>query len=99
VAEEQTPETPRPAFSAPLWAAARQGAKELAQVLPAFPDSVRPVEEPGTLGNPTQAMVTQEIGTFQGYQQDAGYQQMLDGYADPKSVHGKEPEKGIGTEM
>ena len=100
MAEEQKPETPRPAFSAPLWAAGRQGLKELAQVLPAFPDSMRPVEEPGTLGNPTQAMVTQEIGTFQGYD-PKGYQQMLDGYADPGSVHGKElgKEKGVGMEM
>jgi hypothetical protein len=57
----------RPSFSAPLYAALRQGAKEIAQALPAFPDSVHPVEEPGTLGNPTQAMVTQEIGTVQGY--------------------------------
>lgn len=37
------------------WAAAavRQGAKEIAQVLPAFPDSVKVVEEAGTPGNPT----------------------------------------------
>lgn len=65
----------RPSFSAPLYAALRQGAKELAQALPAFPDSVRPIEEPGTLGNPTQAMITEEIGTFH------GYDSMLDGYA------------------
>jgi hypothetical protein len=38
----------------------RQGAKELAQVLPAFPDSVKPVEELGTLGNPTQLEVNEE---------------------------------------
>ncbi len=31
----------------------RAGAKELAQVLPAFPDSVKPVEEPGLPGNLT----------------------------------------------
>jgi hypothetical protein len=30
----------------------RSGLKELAQILPAFPDSVRPVEEPGLAGNP-----------------------------------------------
>lgn len=51
----------RPSFSAPLWAAVRQGGKEFAQILPAFPESVRVVEEPGTLGNPTQYMVTEEI--------------------------------------
>jgi hypothetical protein len=64
-------ESNRPAFSAPLYAGVRQGAKELAQILPAFPDSVRPVEEPATLGNPTSAIVTQEIGTFRGYGKDA----------------------------
>ena len=69
-------ENTRPAFSAPLYAAIRQGAKEIGQILPAFPESVRPVEEAGTLGNPTQAMVTQEIGTVHGY--DA----MLDRYAE-----------------
>jgi hypothetical protein len=31
----------------------RQGLKELAQIVPAFPESVRVVEEPGALGNPT----------------------------------------------
>jgi hypothetical protein len=30
----------------------RAGLKELAQILPAFPDSVKPVEEPGLFGNP-----------------------------------------------
>ena len=64
-----------PSFSAPLWAAARQGAKELSQCLPAFPDSIRPVEEPGTLGNPTPQMITEQIGTLD------GYNQMLDSYA------------------
>jgi hypothetical protein len=57
----------RPAGSAALWASWRQGLKELAQVLPAFPDGVRPVEEPGQMGNPTQAMVTQQVGTVEGY--------------------------------
>ena len=64
-------ESNRPAFSAPLYASVRQGSKEFAQILQAFPDSVRPVEEPGTLGNPTSAMITDEIGTFRGYGRDA----------------------------
>ena len=39
---------------APIHALVRQGARELSQVLPAFPDSnIRPVEEPGQIGNPT----------------------------------------------
>jgi hypothetical protein len=78
----------RPSFSAPLYAALRQGAKELAQALPAFPESVRPVEESGTLGNPTQAMVTQEIGTVQ------GYNSMLDTYA-ARGAERDEPDRGM----
>ena len=31
----------------------RAGFKESAQILPAFPDSIRPVEEPGLVGNLT----------------------------------------------
>ena len=79
-------DTDRPAFSAPLYAALRQGAKELAQALPALPDSIRPVEEPGTLGNPTAQMVTQEIGTVH------GYDRMLDTYAERGGKH-SEPER------
>jgi uncharacterized protein YgbK (DUF1537 family) len=67
--------TSRPAFTAPLYAALRQGSKEFAQVLPAFPDSVRTVEEAGTLGNPTPQMVTEQMGTLH------GYDRMLDAYA------------------
>lgn len=40
----------------------RQGPKEIAQVLPAFPDSVRVVEEPGLAGNPTPQEVVKEKG-------------------------------------
>jgi hypothetical protein len=79
-------ESNRPSFSAPLYAALRQGAKELAQVLPAFPESVHPVEEPGTIGNPTPQMVTQEIGTVH------GYDRMLDTYSERGGDRG-EPEK------
>lgn len=45
---------------AELWAFARQGQKELTQILPAFPDSVQPVEEPGLMGNPTQREVYEQ---------------------------------------
>ena len=46
-----------------LSAAVRQGAKELAQALVALPDSnIRPVEEPGALGNltPGEVMAAKE---------------------------------------
>lgn len=59
-----------------LAAFGRQGLKELAQVLPAFPDSVRPVEEPGMFGNPTPQIVTQEMG--------AGFRDMLQSYSGPE---------------
>jgi hypothetical protein len=54
----------RPNIDAPLWAAVRQGGKEAAQIIPALPGSVRVVEEPGTLGNPTPQMITEESGTM-----------------------------------
>ena len=54
----------RPSFLAPIYAWIRQGSKEFAQGIPALPGSVRVVEEPGTLGNPTQQMVTEESGTL-----------------------------------
>jgi hypothetical protein len=74
----------RPAFSAPLWAAARQGAKELAQALPALPDSIRPVEEPGSMGNPTQQMVTEEARSRGDYKDLlARYDSRTDGPDDP----------------
>jgi len=41
----------------------RLGLKELAQALPAFPDSnIRPVEEPGTWGTATPQMITDQMG-------------------------------------
>jgi hypothetical protein len=41
----------------------RLGAHELTQALAAFPDSnMRPIEEPGIFGNPTQQIVTKEMG-------------------------------------
>jgi len=46
-----------------LQAAFRVGFKELAQILPAFPESVRPVEEPGLPFNLTpQEVVEQKHG-------------------------------------
>lgn len=51
----------------------RSGVKELAQALPAFPDSnIRPVEEPGLVGN----LTPQEI-----VHGKTEYDQVLHGYA------------------
>ncbi len=38
----------------------RVGLKELAQIVPAFPDSVKPIEEPGLPGNLTPQEVVQQ---------------------------------------
>jgi hypothetical protein len=41
----------------------RLGLKELAQILPAFPDSnIKPVEEPGVVGNVTPQIATDQMG-------------------------------------
>lgn len=70
----------RPSVTAPLYAFIRQGHKEIGQVLQAFPDSIRVVEEPGTLGNPTPQMVTEQI------QPNASYDQFLDRYSSRSDV-------------
>lgn len=67
-------------------AMARLGLKELAQALPAFPDSnIRPIEEPGAFGNPTPQIVTEEMG----------YNQMLDSYAN-RPTPPRDPERDRG---
>jgi hypothetical protein len=64
----------------------RAGAKELAQVLPAFPgQGVQPIEEPGLAGNLTPQEIVNDKKT---------YDKMLEGYA-AGGVHGREAEKGI----
>jgi hypothetical protein len=77
----------RPALTAPWWAAVRQGAKELAQALPALPQSIRPIEEPGTMGNPTQQMVTEES-------RGEDFKSLLARY-DSRSDGRDEPNRGI----
>lgn len=78
----------RPAFSAPLWAAARQGAKELSQALPALPESIRPVEEPGTIGNPTPQQVTEQS------RGEGEFQRLLDRY-DSRSYEREDRDRGV----
>jgi hypothetical protein len=80
---ESAMENEIPSVSAPLLAAARQGAKELAQILPAFPESVRVVEEPGAMGNPTPQMITEQI--------EGSYEDKLNSYAN--SAPEREPER------
>jgi hypothetical protein len=78
----------RPAFSAPLWAALRQGSKELAQALPALPTSIRPVEEPGMMGNPTPQQVTEQSHG------ESDFQKLLDRY-DSRSRGRDDPDQGM----
>jgi hypothetical protein len=64
----------------------RAGAKELTQVLPAFPaHGVQPVEEPGIAGN----LTPQEI--VHGKSQ---YESMLDGYAS-RGAGREQEERGL----
>lgn len=81
----------RPSFSSPLYAALRQGAKELAQALPAFPDSIQPVNEAGTLGNPTPSMVTDQIEHAHEFDRD--YEAMLDRAASAQREQENEMER------
>ena len=48
--------------AAPLHAAWRSGLKDLQDaVIPAFPDSLKPREEPGSIASPTPQLVTANI--------------------------------------
>ena len=87
--DDRGPGGTRPAFSAPLYAALRQGAKEAGQALVALPESIRPVEEPGTLGNPTQQMVTEQSAP----QQARSYDSLLESYAARGGVGREQQQK------
>ena len=68
----------QPSFTGQLQAMWREGLKDLQNaILPAFPDSQRGVEEPGTPLSPTSQQVTQDLGNFR------GYEQVLESYAPP----------------
>ncbi|MGE0758369.1 MAG: hypothetical protein AB7O38_15175 [Pirellulaceae bacterium] len=64
--EQDRNAAPRKTGEGSLAAWARQGHKEISQILPAFPDSVKVVEEPGMPSNPTSYEVTQQRGSLQG---------------------------------
>lgn len=70
----------QPSFTGQLDSMWREGLKDLQNaILPAFPDSQRGVEEPGTPLNPTPQQVTQDLGNFH------GYEQMLDSYSPSRT--------------
>src|SRR5262245_15731199 len=76
-----------------LTAAFRQGHKEIAQILPAFPDSMRIVEEPGQLNNPTPLEVYSERNEVESPVQ-AKQREMRAATPDrqPEADKGREPE-------
>ncbi|HEY4308994.1 MAG TPA: hypothetical protein VGN12_06040 [Pirellulales bacterium] len=78
----------QPAFTAPLYATLRQGDKELAQTLPATKESIQVVEEPGTIANPTQQMVTEQSRS------PDGFHHVIDQYSS-RSREQNEPEQGM----
>ncbi|MDG3006445.1 hypothetical protein [Paludisphaera mucosa] len=68
----------QPQFTGQVEAMWREGLKDLQNaILPAFPESQRGVEEPGTPLSPTSQQVTQELGV--------SYDQMLESYAPPST--------------
>jgi hypothetical protein len=86
--KELQPST-RPSSSSLLWGIWRQGLKDAQNaVLNPWNGVTATHEEPGTIATPTQAMVTQEVGTVH------GYRAMLDGYA-ARAPQAHEQERGI----
>jgi hypothetical protein len=83
MAEER--EQQQPIGAGHLKAMLRAGAKELAQILPAFPDSVRPVEEPGLVGNLTPQEIVHDKQKLDN---------LLDGYAG-RVQQGREQDQGM----
>lgn len=76
MSDEREAASTRPSTASVLWAEWRRGLKDLQNaVLNPWNGITQTHEEPGTIASPTQAMVTQEIGTVH------GYQNMLDEYA------------------
>lgn len=59
--EPEAPHGP-PLGAGHLAAMGRLGLDELAQLLPAFPDGIRPVDEPGLFGSVTPAIATEQMG-------------------------------------
>jgi hypothetical protein len=74
-------------------AAFRQGHKEIAQILPAFPDSMRIVEEPGQLNNPTPLEVYSERHDVESPLQ-AKQREMRPAMVEREPDKGREPEPG-----
>jgi hypothetical protein len=85
-----------------LAAMGRLGAHELTQALAAFPDSnIKPMEEPGVLGNPTPQIVTQEMGGLRDIgstARDFSLQDILDAPSQP-TPPSQQQDRDMGREM
>jgi hypothetical protein len=89
MANEERQASTRPSTSSVLWAEWRRGLKDLQNAaLNPWNGVTATHEEPGTIATPTQAMVTQEVGTVH------GYQSMLDGYA-ARAPQARELDRGV----
>jgi hypothetical protein len=88
-------ESERPSTSSLFYGVWREGLKDLQNVaLDPWHGQAATHEEPGTIANPTQAMVTQDVGTVHGFRD---HEAMLDGAAAQGIQHGPpEPEIEIG---
>jgi hypothetical protein len=83
-----------------MYAFMRQGSKEVGQALKAFPDSIHPVEEIGTMGNPTQLTVNQEQGNVWGKPdaaqgRDPSFDAQLEAKAQQACRSGPAEERGM----
>jgi hypothetical protein len=88
MSEEMQQPSSRPSTSSVLWAEWRRGLKDLQNaVLNPWNGVTQTHEESGTIASPTQAVVTQEIGTVR------GYQSTLDDYA-ARAPQGREQDLG-----
>jgi hypothetical protein len=85
-----------------LAAMGRLGAHEITQALAAFPDSnIKPMEEPGVLGNPTPQIVTQEMGGLKDIGPSArefSLQDILDAPSQP-TPPSQQQDRDMGREM
>ncbi|HZZ78896.1 MAG TPA: hypothetical protein VFE62_10285 [Gemmataceae bacterium] len=81
----------RPSTSSVLWGEWRRGLKDLQNaVLNPWNGITATHEEPGTIATPTQAQVTQDVGTVH------GFNAMLDGYADRgNQSQGRDQDRGL----
>lgn len=80
----------QPSFGAELKAMAREAAKDINSTMHQvfFGQPVSP-GEPGTPMVPTQAMVTKDLGTVE------GYKSLLDDAASRGPVHGQQQDRGL----